>query len=118
MDDNSKYYGTTTELQEIRKAIKYLATSVDNLVQQQKANNTQVIAEQLTFTFTTNVEKIVKDAVCEISPEPVKKDKEREALYEELNRLKKEWKYARTYHERERLRGLINSIMYELNNYY
>lgn len=117
MDDKSKYYGTVTELQEIRKAMKYLATSVDNLVRQQRENNPRIIAEQLTFSFTATVEKIVNEAVSDLSPEPVKQKNRRAELYEELNRYKREWKYARTYEQQERLRGLINSVMYELNNY-
>lgn len=116
--DEKKYYGTTTELQEIRKAMKYLATSVDNLVQQQKQDNMQAFAEQLTLRFEGTVESVVSDAISTIEPKGnnvIYANKSH--LYIELKSLKKQYRWARTQQERDRLRGLINSIMYDLNNY-
>lgn len=117
MDDKSKYYGTVTELQEIRKALKYLATSVDNLVEQQKKYDAKVIAEQLTLRFEATVEDIVTNALGSLELiEP--SDQRKTQLYDELQQYKREYRWARTYEEKERLRGLINSVMYEINNYY
>ena len=119
MDDKPKYYGTTTELQEIRKAMKYLATSVDNLVQQQKQLNMQAFAEQLTLRFEGTVESVISNAISNIEPQgnSVIYANPKSHLYNELKSLKKQYRWARTQQERDRLRGLINSIMYDLNNY-
>jgi hypothetical protein len=119
MDDKSKYYGTVTELQEIRKAMKYLATSVDNLVQQQRENSPKAVAEQLTLRFEATVSTIVTDAISSIEPQgnAVIYANPKAQLYNELKRYQKQYRWSRTNEEKERLRGLINSVMYEINNY-
>ncbi len=115
-DDKPKYYGTVTELQEIRKAMKYLATSVDNLQQQLKEQNVRAALEQLTLQFEGRVKSIINDAVSNI--EIVPGQRSRTELYEELRRYKKAYNWAHSYEERERYRRLINSIMREINENY
>jgi len=115
-EKQTKYYGTVTELQEIRKALKYLATSYDNLSQLLAKQNPQAIAEQLTLRFEGTVESVIKKYITddETPSAPVSSKQE---LYDELRRLQKEFRWARTLEEQDRLRGLINSIMYDINNY-
>lgn len=117
MDEKNKYYGTVTELQEIRKAMKYLAVSVDNLVQKQQ--NVNAIAEQLTFNFNSTIKSVVSDAVEQaIEKHSNQYQKSKKELLEELKIYKREYNFARTQEERDKYRSLINSIMNELNGYY
>lgn len=116
MDEKPKYYGTVTELQEIRKALKYLATTYDNLSNEIKSKDIQSISERLVLKFEHITQAVIREALTDIINQPEVNSYKAE-LYKELNVLKKQWRYARTQEERERIRGLINSIMFDINNY-
>jgi len=113
--EEKKYYGTITELQEIRKALKYLATSYDNLSQQLANQNAQAIAEQLTLRFEATVESVVKKYATD---DNIPKLTSKEELLNELRIYKREYNFARTQEQRDKYRSLINSIMNELNENY
>lgn len=117
-EENSKqkYYGTITELQEIRKSIKYIATSYDKLAEQLKNTDISSIAKRLELKFEFTVQSVIREALEDFTENP-NVNSEKALLYHQLHSLQKQWNYATSQQEKDRIRGLINSIMYELNNY-
>lgn len=111
-----KYYGTTTELQEIRKAIRYMAKVMESIQERLEVlepSRTQITNFQQ--VITPRVEKAIL-SMAEKSNKPITKEDE---LDQQLAFYKREYRWAKYMNKPEKeeiYRELIIQTQKELYN--
>jgi len=117
-EEQKKYYGTITELQEIRKTIKYLAKVMETM--QEQLERLQPQKTEIT-NFNQVITPKVEQAILSIAQKSEKPITNEDKLRQELNFYRREYRWAKYIGKEEKAeiyRETIINTQKELNNLY